>query len=305
MPRASLPDVEIEYRTIGDAGATPLLMVMGLGGQLTRWPQPLCRALADAGHYVVIYDNRDVGLSTRLRAPSRPLQAVVRARLGLPVAAPYTLDDMTADAVGLLDALALPSAHVLGVSMGGMIGQLLAARHGDRVRSLVSIMSTSGARGLPGPRLDVLVRLARPPRGDAAARIAYAVDLLRRISSPDYPPDERELHTAVVRDAVRARDQGGFARQLTAILASGSRAGLLGKIDAPTLISHGAADPLVPVAAAHDLHRRIRDSRLEVVPGMGHDLPAPLLHTIADWIIAHTRRAETAPIDKGVTSCAS
>jgi pimeloyl-ACP methyl ester carboxylesterase len=305
MPRASVNGIELEYRTLGDAGAAPLLMVMGLGGQLTRWPEPLCRALADAGHYVVVYDNRDVGLSTRMSGRPRALPAVVRARLGLRVSAPYTLDDMALDAVGLLDALELPSAHVLGVSMGGMIGQLLAAHHRERVRSLTSIMSSSGSPSLPPPRLDVMVRLARPAGEDAETRIRYAVDLLGRISSPAYPPNQHELRASVERDAARCRDQGGFVRQLTAILASGSRGAIVRKIAVPTLIIHGAEDPLVRVAAARDLHQRIAHSRLEIVPGMGHDLPAPLLPLISEWIIAHARRAEVASIDKGVRSCAS
>ncbi|HEX8950455.1 MAG TPA: alpha/beta hydrolase, partial [Polyangia bacterium] len=187
----------------------------------------------------------------------------------------------------------------------GMIGQLLAAHHAGRVRSLVSIMSSSGSASLPAPRLDVLVRLARPPSGDATARIEYAVDLLRRIASPAYPPDERELRAAVVRDAARSRDQGGFARQLAAILASGSRAEIVRRIALPTLIIHGAADPLVRVAAARDLQRRIRGSRLEIVPGMGHDLPAPLVPQLADWILAHARRAdavasEPAPAERAM-----
>ena len=298
MPRASVNGVEIEYRSLGDPGAPTLLLIMGLGGQLTRWPEALCRALADAGHHVVVYDNRDVGLSSRVAAAERPnlLAAAIRARLGLSVRAPYTLDDMALDAVGLLDHLRLPSAHVVGISMGSMIGQILAARHGARVASFTSLMSTSGARRVPRPRLKVQLRLLRPVRGGREERIAGITALLRLISSPAYPPDPVELRRAVARDLDRSPDQRGYLRQLLAIMASGSRSTLVRRIQAPTLIVHGQEDPLVPVAAAHDLRERIPGARLEIIPGMGHDLPAPLIPRFVELIVANARRgAASAP----------
>jgi pimeloyl-ACP methyl ester carboxylesterase len=293
MPRAQVNGIELEYHSHGDPAAPPLLLIMGLGGQLTRWPEALCRALADAGHHVIVYDNRDVGLSSRVAPGVRPnlLRAALRARFGLPLSAPYTLEDMALDALGLLEQLGHRSAHVLGVSMGSMIGQILAARHPARVRSFTSIMSTSGGRRAPRPRLGVQLKLLRPVRGSREERIEGTARLLRMISSPAYPPDPVELRRNVARDFDRSPDQRGYLRQLLAIMASGSRRALVRAIRAPTLIIHGREDPLVPVGAAHDLHALIPGSRLEIIPGMGHDLPAALIPRFVELIAAHTRRA--------------
>lgn len=296
MPRARVNGVELEYRSVGDSGAPPLLLIMGLGAQLTRWPEALLRALADAGHHVIVYDNRDVGLSSRVAASERPnlLAVAVRARLGLPIRAPYTLDDMALDAVGLMDHLGLPTADVVGVSMGSMIAQILAARHGARVTSFTSVMSTSGSRRVPRARLEIQLRLLRPIRGTREERIAGTAALLRLISSPGYPPDPEEVRRNVARDLDRSPDQRGYLRQLLAIIASGSRGRLVRDIRVPTLVIHGQEDPLVPVAAAHDLHARIPGARLEIIPGMGHDLPAVLIPRIAGLIVDNARRGAAA-----------
>ena len=294
MPRIHANGVEIEYRSLGPADAPPILLIMGLGSQLTRWPEALCRALVDAGHRVVVFDNRDVGLSSRVAVGVRPnlIRAAIRVGLGLPVRAPYTLDDMALDAIGLLDGLGLATAHVVGVSMGSMIGQIVAAKHGARVRSFVSVMSTSGSRRLPQARLGLRLRLLRPVRGSREQRIDGMAELQRLISSPAFPPDPAELRGAVARDFERSPDQRGVLRHILAIMASGSRRSLLPHIQAPTLIIHGAQDPLVPVAAAYDMHQLIAGSRLEVIPGMGHDLPAALIPRIAELIVANARRAD-------------
>ena len=298
MPQIDANGIQLEYEVSGDPAAPPVLLIMGLGAQLTRWPEPFHRALSDAGFRVIRYDNRDVGRSTRmaqLGVPSLPA-AALRAALGLPVGAPYDLGALTADAVGLLDALAIRSAHVVGASMGGMIAQMLAANHAGRVRGLVSIMSSSGHRGLPGPSLGLRLALIRRP--DPSAGRDHLIDrtcaLLRRIASPGYPPDPQVLREQVAGDIDRGYYPPGVGRQLLAILASGSRAPILGQVAAPTLIQHGAEDPLIPVAAAHDLHRRIRGSRLEIFPGMGHDLPRALVPTLTGQIIEHLRRADAA-----------
>jgi len=294
MPRVPANGIDIEYRSLGDPGAPPMLLIMGLGAQLTRWPEALCRALVDVGYHVIVYDNRDVGLSSRVSDGGRPnlIRAAIRVGLGLPVRAPYTLDDMALDAVGLLDRLGLASAHVVGASMGSMIGQILAAKHGARVRSFVSVMSSSGGREVPQARLGLRLRLLRPVRGTREERIDGTAELLRRISSPAFPPDPAELRRAVARDLERSPDQRGVPRQLLAIMASGSRGSLVRHIQAPTLIIHGAQDPLVPVAAAYDLHQLIPGSRLEIIPGMGHDLPAALIPRVAELIVANARRAD-------------
>jgi pimeloyl-ACP methyl ester carboxylesterase len=297
MPQIDANGIKLHYEVTGDPGAPPVLLIMGLGSQLTRWPEPFYQALADAGFYVIRYDNRDVGLSTRLEhAVSPPIgRALLRAALGLPVRAAYDLDDMARDAVGLLDALGLSSAHVVGVSMGGMISQILAARHASRVRSLVSIMSTSGHRRLPQPSWGLrLALLRRPNPHDRAQVIESIVSLYRRIGSPGYPVDDAVLRDHVTRDVDRAYYPRGVRRHVLAIVASGSRTSILGKITAPALIMHGEGDPLVPVAAAHDLHQRIRGSQLEVFPGMGHDLPRALIPAFTARIADHLQRAETA-----------
>jgi proline iminopeptidase len=209
---------------------------------------------------------------------------------------------MAADALGLLDALGLGSAHIVGASMGGMIGQILAARHGARARTLVSIMSTSGSWRLPQPSWRLRLALIRRPnaRGDREQVIDSVVAMYRRIGSPGFPPDDKLMREQVARDVDRSYDPRGLTRQLLAILASGSRTPILGQITAPTLILHGADDPLIPVAAASDLHRRIRGSRMEIFAGMGHDLPRALLPAITARIVEHLRRAEAAsPAGRG------
>ncbi|HEY0476147.1 MAG TPA: alpha/beta fold hydrolase [Kofleriaceae bacterium] len=297
MPQIDANGIKLEYEVSGPPGAPPILLVMGLGAQLTRWPEAFHTALVDAGFRVIRYDNRDIGLSTRFDAAGTPAlaSAAVRAALGLPVRAPYLLSDLAADAVGLLDALGIASAHVVGVSMGGMIGQILAAQHASRVRTLVSIMSSSGDRRLPQPHWRLRLALVRrPTETDRQARIDGIVRVLKLIASPGYPADDAVLRDQVARDVDRSYHPRGVGRQLLAILASGSRAAILGQIKAPTLILHGAEDPLVPVAAAHDLQRRIPGARLEIFPGMGHDLPRALVPVITSRIADHVRRAEAA-----------
>jgi pimeloyl-ACP methyl ester carboxylesterase len=298
MPHVQANGLRLAYEVSGDPAAPPVLLVMGLGAQLTRWPEPFHRALSDAGYYVIRFDNRDVGLSTHLDQLGRPAlgAAAVRAAFGLPVQAPYLLSDLAADAVGLLDALGIARAHIVGASMGGMIAQLLAAHHGDRVRTLVSIMSTSGDRRLPQPGWRLRMALIRRPRpgADRETLIASTTALLKLITSPGFPPDDAVLREQVASDIDRAYHPQGVGRQLLAILASGSRTSVLGQIRAPSLILHGAEDPLVPVAAAHDQLRRIPGSRMEIFAGMGHDLPRALVPALTGHIIDHLRRADAA-----------
>lgn len=298
MPQLAANGIQLEYEVTGDRTAPPVLLIMGLGAQLTRWPEPFYRALADAGFYVIRYDQRDVGLSTRMEAAGSPslATAALRAAMRLPVKATYDLGDLAADAIGLLDALGLGSAHVVGASMGGMVGQLLAAQHGERTRTLVSIMSTSGSRRLPPPDWRLRLALLKRPnaQGDREQAIGWAVALYKRIGSPGFPPDDKLLREQVTRDIDRSYYPRGLRRQLLAILASGSRTSILGRITAPTLVLHGADDPLIPVAAAYDLQRRIHGARLEVFPGMGHDLPRALIPTITTQIIDHLRQADAA-----------
>lgn len=292
MPRAKSNGIEIEYETLGDPAGAPVLLIMGLGAQLVRWPEAFCQALVQAGHHVIRFDNRDVGLSSKMSGRAPILRTALRAAVGLPTDLPYTLYDMAEDARGLLDALNLPSAHVVGTSMGGMIGQLLCARHPDRVRSFVSIMSSSGDRSLPGPSLDLRLRLLRrAPANDRAARVEHVADLFRRIGSPGFPIPIEDLRARSARELDRCDYPAGFLRQVAAIAGSPSRLALLARIRAPTLIIHGAADPLVPVAAAHDLGRRISGAAIEIVDGMGHDMPPAILPRLTERILTHLQAA--------------
>ena len=271
--------LRIEVEDSGGTG-TPLLLLMGLGGQLTHWPADLVQSLADAGHRVIRMDNRDAGLSTHLREQGTPTipWVALQARLGLRPRVPYRLADMAGDALGVLDALGVARAHIVGISMGAMIAQRLVLAAPGRVLSLSSIMGSSGARGLLKPRPEVMrVGMGRTRARDDAALQAYYVRFLKAISSQALPPTDAQLQA--VFDATAARHRPSTAatlRQLAAILADTGRAAQLAQIRCPTLVLHGADDPLVPLAGGQDTARRIPGARLEVVPDMAHDLaPAP------------------------------
>lgn len=295
MPSAKANNLSLEYETFGRPEAPAILLIMGLGAQLTLWPESFCRRLAGAGYYVIRYDNRDVGLSTQLDGDRKPrlMRASLAYKLGMPVRAEYTLDDMAADAVGLLDALGIRRAHVVGASMGGMIAQILGARFAERVRSLVLVMTSSGHSRVPGPSLKVGLRLVQRPKGrDREALINHSLQTWKMIASPGYPLSDADRRVLVERSFDRAYHPRGLARQTMAIFASGDRSALLSKIDLPTLIVHGRDDVLVPVAAGYDLAERIAGSTLEIIPGMGHDLPEPLVPRIAESILRHVGAVE-------------
>lgn len=277
----------------------PLLLVMGLALQLVAWPDDWLAELRRYGLRPIRFDNRDIGLSQgfdQLGVPSLAW-AALRHRLRLPVRAPYTLADMAADTVGVLDALGLESAHLCGVSMGGMIAQHVAARYPQRVRSLTLMMSTSGARHLPLPTPAVRrALLLRPRTDDREATAAVMQQLLTLIASPAHPPEPQQLRERIERAMQRAWHPAGAARQLLAIVADGDRTPLLARIRAPTLVLHGRDDPLVRVAAAHDLAARIAGARVETLAGWGHDLPAALLPRLAAAVAQHVHRQA---VDRG------
>lgn len=291
--RVAANGLEIEVDDRGPPAAEPLLLVMGLGMQLTGWPDELVALLLQRGFRVLRIDNRDAGLSTgfdHLGVPSLPV-AGLRYALRLPVRAPYTLADMAADTLGVLDALGIPRAHVCGASMGGMIAQHLAARHPQRVKSLTLLMTSSGARRLPQPRWEVQRALmSRPDGSSPEAVVAHLQRVLALIGSPGYPPDRDEQRRRLQATVARAWRPAGTARQLAAVVADGDRTPLLAQIAGPTHVIHGAADPLIPPAAGQDLAQRIAGASLDIVPGMGHDLPQPLLQRLADGIAANSRR---------------
>ena len=267
--------VHLEVEDSGGAGV-PLLLVMGLGGQLIHWPAGFVQALVEAGFRVIRFDNRDAGLSTHCSArgtPSIPWVAA-QAWLGRRPRVPYTLSDMAQDALGVLDALGIARAHVVGLSMGAMIAQRVALLAPQRVRGLVSIMGSSGARGVLKPRADVLRVAASKGRArDDAALTQYYLRFFKAIASPTYPPSDAALQAALRRTAERHSPRTDATyRQLAAILADGGRAALLGRIGCPTLVMHGAADPWVPPQCGHDTARRIPGAQLAIIPDMAHDL---------------------------------
>jgi pimeloyl-ACP methyl ester carboxylesterase len=295
VPQAPANGIQIEYETFGNAADPAILLVMGLGGQLVLWPEALCEALANGGFYVIRYDNRDVGLSSKIDSAGKPdlTRAGLRYMLRLPIKAGYGLEDMAADAIGLLDALKIRRAHVVGLSMGGMIGQILAAQHAERVSSFTAIMTTSGNPRLPQPGFKLRMRLTRRPKHTSReALVQHSMNTWKLIGSPGYPTDDATLRAMVERDQKRSLYPRGMARQTLAIMAAKSRLPLLKRIAVPTLVIHGEADPLVPVAAGRELGKNIPGARLEIIPGMGHDLPAPLLPRIGKLILDHVQAVE-------------
>lgn len=289
MPRLPSNGLSLEYESAGDPAAPPVLLIMGLGMPAAAWPDALVAMLVRQGLRVIRFDNRDCGGSSRIqpteKPPALPL-AIARALLRLPVSAPYSLEDMALDAEGLLDALGIARAHIVGVSMGGMIGQVLAARAPHRVASLVSIMSGTGnpRTGLGKARaLHALLSRPDDPR-DAAKVAAHYLRIYGVIGSPGFDQDETALRSHLDRIAARGYDAAGTVRQLLAILASGDRRAALARITSPTLVVHGANDPLLPPAAGRETARCIRGARLLMIDGMGHDLPGPLLPRLADEI---------------------
>ncbi len=287
--------IAIEVDDQGLPGGEPLLMIMGLGMQLVGWPEELVQELVSRGFRVLRFDNRDAGLSKgfdELGVPNVALAAIGHA-LHLPIKAPYSLADMAADALGVLDALGIQRAHVCGASMGGMIAQHLAAKHPERVKSLTLIMTTTGSRRLPQPGLRVRRALiSRPADRSTEAIVRHLEGVLKVIGSPGYPPEPARLRSRVEAIVRRAWRPKGTARQIVAVAFDGDRTPLMPKISAPTQIIHGEADPLVPVEAGRDLARRIAGARADFIPGMGHDLPLQLAPRIAQDIAENARRAQ-------------
>jgi pimeloyl-ACP methyl ester carboxylesterase len=282
VTRVAANGLQIAVDVQGEQGGVPTLLIMGLGMQLTAWPEPLVQQLVERGRRVIRMDNRDAGLSDgfdHLGMPNVAWAALCHA-LRLRVRSAYTVADMARDALGVLDALGIERAHIVGASMGGMIAQHLAALHAGRVARLTLIMTTSGARFLPSARAKARAALL-DRRGIDANDTEAIVDRLERvftvIGSPAYQPASREEFRARLREStLRAYRPAGVARQLLAVAADGDRSPLLARITTPTHIVHGALDPLVPVAAAHDLYAKIGGSTLEVIEGMAHDLPQAL-----------------------------
>ncbi len=302
MPTLTINDLRLAYDEFGDPDHPPVLLVQGLGLPSTAWPVEFIDDLVARSLRVITFDNRDCGQSEYIQARPRKLAwQVIRQRIGLRVKAPYRLSDMMHDAVGLLEALRIDAAHVVGISMGGMIAQLMAIHAPHRVLSLTSIMSTTGDRGLPGPAPQVVRHmLRRPPEGDVQLRDAYYRKMWQLIGSPDYPTTEERRSQFLTRVYDRGINPEGTTRQLLAIMAMPGRGKDLQRVSAPTLVLHGANDPMIPVVCGEATAKAIPGARLETIPGMGHDLPIQLMPRLLDSIAGHIRVASGPLTDSKV-----
>jgi pimeloyl-ACP methyl ester carboxylesterase len=294
MPQASANGITIEYETFGEPSDPTILLIMGLGMQLIAWPELFCRDIAARGFHVIRYDNRDTGFSTKFKNARTPgvVSLLLRSLLRLPIRVPYTLRDMAADAAGLLTALDVTTAHVVGASMGGMIAQNFAVQYPARTRTLTSIMSTSGHRSLPGadPLVSRHIFRSRPADGSREAVIAHNIRTIELIGSPAYPVDEETLREMSSLSFDRCYFPSGFVRHVAAIIEDGDRRDRLQQITAPTLVLHGREDSLVPLAGGIDTAEHVDGARLEVIDGMGHNLPEPLWPRLIDSITANAAR---------------
>ena len=295
MPNVNANGIQIEYDTFGNPSSPPLLLIMGLGGQLIHWDENFCRQLADKGLFVIRYDNRDVGLSTKFEEAGLPdISELFNSLLkGNMMKTPYSLRDLADDAAGLLAALHIKKAHICGSSMGGMIAQTLAIRHPQRLLSLISIYSTTGNPELPKMQPEAMEVLMTPPPSERGAYIDYNVKTLRVIAGDGFPFDEAFIRKLSARSFDRAFYPQGVGRQMAAVIAQENRKEALSLVAAPTLVIHGTADPLVPVEHGKDTADAIPGAQLLLIEGMGHDLP----HTKGPWpqvidaIAGHTKRA--------------
>ncbi len=287
MPRVAANGIELCWESLGEG--PPLVLIMGIGAQLVHWPDGFCEQLAARGFRVVRFDNRDTGLSTKLDGQPVPrLSSLLpRALLGLRIDAPYTLEDMAADVVGLLDALDIERAHIVGASLGGMIAQMMAIEHGSRVQTLTSVMSSTGSwASTVGRPSAIRVLLRRPPRSRDEA-MDFAVTFFRTVGSPGFDFDEDAIRQRAAVAYDRCFYPPGFGRQLAAALATGDRTKALAGVQAKTLVIHGSEDPLIRPVFGMATARAIPGARLRLIEGMGHDLPEGAWPIVAEAIASH------------------
>ena len=294
MPQVQANGLTLHYDEHGDPSHPPLLLVMGLGAQMTLWPIELVEALAAKGFRVIRFDNRDIGLSQKFdgaKAPSLPWQ-VLRAKIGWPAKVPYTLKDMADDGIGVLDALGIDKAHVVGGSMGGMIAQLMAIHHGDRLLSLTSIFSTTGNPKLPQADKEAIEALTAPLASmEEDYLIEHGLKVIQAIGSPGYRPQPDAARERVRASVQRSVYPAGLPRQLAAIIDDGDRTERLANVTVPTLVLHGEDDPLVKVEGGKATAAAIQGAKLTTIPGWGHDLPLELIPQLTDHIAAHAHGA--------------
>jgi pimeloyl-ACP methyl ester carboxylesterase len=280
--------ITIEYDTFGDPSAPPVLLIMGLGAQMTLWDPRFCQVIADRGFYVIRFDNRDIGLSTWFDDTGiTDLSAVISGT----VDAPYSLSDMAADAAGLLDALGISSAHIVGASMGGMIAQTFAIDFPTKTRTLTSIMSTTGDPAVGQASAEALAALIGPAPTSRDEAVESRVRLSKVIGSPGFPEDESQLREYAASAFDRSFHPSGQVRQVAAVLSQPDRTQALQLVAIPTLVIHGADDPLVDVSGGKATADAVPDAKLKIVPGMGHDLPSALYEEIVDSLVENFDRA--------------
>lgn len=301
MPTIKTPNTGLElfYDEHGDPSHPPVLLVMGLGAQMTLWPQEFVDALAGKGYRVIRFDNRDIGLSHKFegaRAPGVKWQ-VLRKVIGWPAKVPYTLKDMADDGAGVLDALEIDKAHVIGASMGGMIAQLMAIHHSDRLHSLTSIFSTTGNPKLPQAEKEAIEALTAPiPSMEEEVLLAHGLNVIQAIGSPGYRPDPERAKERVLTGIRRSVYPAGLPRQLAAIIDDGDRTQRLGSVNTPTLVLHGEDDPLVKLEGGQATAAAIPNAKLVTIPGWGHDLPTELVDPIVSEIDAHIAGVEVRSV---------
>jgi len=289
MTHVETNGIELACETFGPPSDESILLIAGLGTQMVRWTVPFCLDFVARGYHVIRFDNRDAGRSTHIsnRTPPDFGELAAALKAGRMPEVPYTLRDMAADAVGLLDALSIDRAHVVGRSMGGMIAQVMACEHRERVASLTSIMSSTGNPALPPPLPDAMAMMTSPapdPVSDEAGYLAHSLAFARRIAGRRYPFDEAATRRLIIEEARRAQDRNGFARQIAAIAVAGDRRARLRTVVAPTLVIHGSDDPLFPPACGEDTAASIPDAEFMLLEGMGHDLPPDLYGAVAEAI---------------------
>ena len=282
MPNVTANGIEIEYDTFGERTSPALLLIMGGGSQMIHWEAYFCRLLAEQGLFVIRFDNRDVGLSTKFEEAGIP--DTVAAMNGAPFTPPYSLEDMADDATGLLDALGIDKAHICGASVGGMIAQVVAYRYPERVLTLTSIMSSTGNPELPQIKPDILAEVYKPVPNERSACVDHQVAMWRKLWSPGFPFEEERVRTLMAQSFDRSYYPQGLARQGAAVIAHGYPKAAIASITAPTLVIHGDKDPFMSVEGGQETAALISDSKLLIIKGMGHDMPTPVWPRIINAI---------------------
>lgn len=297
VPRTTTNGIEIEYETLGDSAGTPLLLISGGGGQMTTWQDDFCHLLVDRGHFVIRFDNRDIGLSAHFDHAGIPnIADLIRSfQAGETPKSVYSLEDMADDAIGLLDALAVPAAHICGVSLGGMVAQTMAIKHASRVLGIVSISSTTGNPDLPGPKPTATSALNSSAGTDRDDMLDAAVRSAHGLSGGGFPINEADVRRRAAINFDRSFHPEGGARQAAAVVADGSRVDRLKQLRVRALVIHGTQDPMFPVECGRDTAKSIPGAELVEIEGMGHELPDGAWDQIVEAICALTHASHSLP----------